>query len=69
MSDATITHAVSRQRRRAYRRLDLIRKRIKRERIIQLFHGEESFAGYIAGIHLEALHRQRADLVDFLDRD
>ncbi|KKL18954.1 hypothetical protein LCGC14_2470360, partial [marine sediment metagenome] len=37
--DATIRHISDRQRRKAYRRLDRIRARIKRERILVHFHG------------------------------
>lgn len=69
MSDPTTQYVADHYRSKAYRRLDRIRKRIQRERVAQLFHGEESFAGYLAGVHLATLHRQRADLLAFLDRE
>ncbi len=58
-----------RKRDRAYKRLDSVRARIKRERITMLFHGEESFAGFLAGVHLENLSVQRTDLLNFLDSE
>lgn len=57
------------KRARAYKRLDKVRARIKRERITMLFHGEESFAGFLAGVHLDTLNGQRFDLLRFLDSE
>lgn len=70
--DPTTQYVIERttnKRARAYKRLDKIRARIKRERITMLFHGEDSFAGFLAGVHLDTLHGQRSDLVNFLDCD
>ncbi len=69
MADPTIQHITNHARKKAYKRLDRIRARIKRERIMIHFHGEESFAAFIADVHLETLNRERADLIRFLDRD
>lgn len=67
--DATIKYITDKQRAKAYRRLDRVRDRIKRERITMLFHGEDSFAGFMAGVHLETLSVERNDLIHFLDRE
>lgn len=67
--DATKKYISDHQRKKAYRRLDRIRNRIKRERILIAFHGEDSFAGFMAGTHLDELMPQRNKLIRFLDRN
>lgn len=64
-----VVERTTNKRARAYKRLDKIRARIKRERITMLFHGEDSFAGFLASVHLDTLNAQRSDLVQFLDSE
>lgn len=67
--DQATRYISDRKRAKAYKRLDRVRDRIKRERITMLFHGEDSFAGFLAGVHLENLSAQRNDLLCFLDKE